>query len=232
MMLVAGRRSTATQGIRPVAVAFRNRGRTAALLLACTTVVAAGCSFVRPTPRIAEPVGLMAVMPIERATLTSATPADGRPPLPPRAASVVTAQIYSVLSTSPKWRFVPDLTVAGAMRHIGQSGDLSARARALGKAVGADGVLFGTVFRYVERKGDKYGVQHPASVGFTLQLISVASGKILWTGTFDQEQQALSANLFNWWQFWHGGPKWFRAWEFARLGVERLLNDLSEKLGR
>jgi hypothetical protein len=61
-----------------------------------------------------------------------------------------------------------------------------------------------------------------------LKLISVASGKILWTGAFDQTQRPLTENLFNWWQFWRGGPRWFTAQEFTRLGVEHVLRDLAK----
>ena len=59
----------------------------------------------------------------------------------------------------------------------------------------------------------------------------MSTGKVLWTRTFDETQQSLSSNLFNWWQFWRGGPRWFTAEEFTRLGVERQLDDLADKLG-
>jgi peptidoglycan-synthase activator LpoB len=151
--------------------------------------------------------------------------------LMPGAERVVTAQIYGVLSNSSRWRFVPDLAVSQALGKIDSGGDLATRARALGQAVGADAVLCGTVSRYVEREGAEYGAKRPAAVAFSLQLISVSSGKTLWTGAFDQQQQPLSTNLFNWWQFWQGGPKWFSAQEFARIGVEHVLDDLAGQLG-
>jgi hypothetical protein len=194
-------------------------------------MVLAGCSLVSPSPKITEHVGLIAVMPIERDEPSSATPQEGGPRLEPGAERVVTAQIYGVLSSSSQWRFVPDLTVSQALSKSAARGDRAAAARSLGKAVGADAVLFGTVSRFVERVGSEYGARQPAEVGFSLQVISVASGQILWRGAFDQKQEPLSSNLFNWWQFWRGGPKWFTAQEFARLGVERLLDDLSRHVG-
>ena len=190
------------------------------------------CSLLmHPPPAITEPVSLIAVMPVERAEPSSATPPLDGPTLAPDAERVVTAEIYGVLSSSSRWRFVPDLTVSQAFTHIPSAGNLAARAQALGKAVGADAVLTGAVFRYRERIGSEFGARQPAAVGFTLPLISVASGKPLWSGTFDQAQQALSTNLFNWWQFWQGGPRWFSAPEFTRLGAERLLDSLAEQLG-
>ena len=140
----------------------------------------------------------------------------------------MTAAVYGALTSSSEWRVVPDLTVrAGARPHEKRRGSRLAGPRAR-QEVGADASLFGTVSRYVERVGAEYGAQQPAAVAFTLNLISVRSGKILWTGSFDQTQRPLTSNLFNWWQFWRGGPRWFTAQEFTRLGVEHVLRDLSK----
>ena len=203
----------------------------AALLGTVGLVALAGCSLLQRNPPIDERINLIAVMPIERDEPVDAPTVEDRPRLKPGAQRVVTAQIYSVLASSSQWRFVPDLTVMQALPKIDSKGGLESRARDLGKAVGADGVLFGTVSRYKDREGGEYGAREPASVAFTLALVSVPTGKVLWTRTFNETQQSLSSNLFNWWQFWRGGPRWFTAEEFTRLGVERLLDDLSDQLG-
>jgi hypothetical protein len=227
------------------------------------TAALPACSLLFPSPKLDEPVGLIAVMPIERDssatgsdgseaqglrigagaggsaadaqppghdTYASTPPAGGAHGVAPGAERVVTAEIYDVLSSSPEWRFVPDLTVSQALNKADVSGDLPLRAGWLGKQVGADSVLFGTVSRYVERVGAEYGVKQPAAVAIKLKLLSVKSGAILWTGSFDQEQQPLSSNLLNWWQFWSGGPKWFTAQEFAHIAVERLLDNLKARM--
>lgn len=213
--------------------AFRGRG-TAWIRGAVAILLAAGLAACNPFHRgtkLAEDVSLIAVMPIEAVERASATPTGQETSLPPEAGPEVTAAVYGELSSSPKFRLVPDLTVAQALRRIKPSGDLATRAVALGKDVAADAVLFGTVSRYVEREGGEYGARRPAAVSFALQLVSSKSGKILWSGTFDQTQQALSSNFGNWWQFWRGGPRWFTAQEFTRLGVEHVLKDLSRQLG-
>jgi len=203
-----------------------SRFLTASILLAV-----AGCNPFHHPPKLPERVDLIAVMPIEPVEYASATPAEGVQSLPPEAPRQVTAAVYGVLTSSSEWRVVPDLTVAQALAHMKGEGDLDSRARALGKEVGANAVLFGTVSRYVERVGAEYGAQHPAAVAFTLKLLSVASGQIIWSGSFDQTQQPLSTNLFNWWQFWRGGPRWFTAQEFTVLGVEHVLRDLAQRAG-
>ncbi|HVO24492.1 MAG TPA: hypothetical protein VMW56_12790 [Candidatus Margulisiibacteriota bacterium] len=194
-------------------------------------VLLAGCSLLGRGPAIEEHIDLIAVMPIEREEPASAVPATGPPRLQAGAERVVTAEIYSVLASSSIWRFVPDITVTQALAKLDVKGPLQVRAQALGKAVSADGVLYGTVSRYRERVGTEFGATEPASVAFTLSLLSVSNGKVLWTRTFDETQQSLSSNLLNWWQFWEGGPRWFTAEQFTHLGVERLLNNLAGQLG-
>jgi hypothetical protein len=198
-------------------------------LVASILLAVAGCNPFHRPPKLPERVDLIAVMPIEPLERTSATPPVPVETLPPEAPRQVTAAVYGALTSSSEWRVVPDLTLVQALAHMKGEGDLASRARALGKEVGADAVLFGTVSRYVERVGAEYGARHPAAVAFTLKLISVPSGEILWTGSFDQTQQPLTTNLFNWWQFWLGGPRWFTAQEFTRVGMEHVLRDLAKR---
>ncbi len=204
-----------------------------ALVLA---LASSGCGIVRRgQPEAAlPPVHLIAVLPIVGAAESpqpkTVTVEVGSAPLPADAARVVTAQIYGVMASSPEWRFVPDLVTAQALHGVPPDEDLAKRARALGKAVGADSVLYGTVSRYREREGTELGAREPASVSFRLSLFSLASGKTVWSESFDKTQQPLSSDLFNWWMFWRAGPHWFSAPELTRLGVERLLGNLRDRL--
>lgn len=184
-----------------------------------------GCAQMRnvvQTPeKLAEPVERVAVAPFERDPV-------GRFILPD-AERIVAAQIYGVLAEGSRFRAVADLAVGDASAKVNAFEDPVQRARALGREVEADAVFIGKVSRFVERVGNAYGSDKPASVGFEIQLISVSSGEALWSGHFDQTQQDLSSNLFNWWQFWRAGPRWFTAAELSRLGVEQLLEELERK---
>jgi len=186
-----------------------------------------GCTqtarLLNPPDQVAEPVGLVAVLPIDRDP--GATPER----LPPDVERIVTAHIYGVLADSSHWRFVPDVTVGDALTEVNPVYVQDDRAQALGEAVEADAVICGTVSRFVERDGSDFGADEPASVAFRLKLVSTASGEVLWEGEFDETQQSLSGNLLNFWQFWRGGPRWFSAAEFSRMGVERLLEDLEAR---
>lgn len=83
------------------------------------------------------------------------------------------------------------------------------------------GILYGKIFRFRERKGRGWGVQDPASVAFTLVLYDGRTGKILWQRTFDETQKPLSENILN--LPLYGKIKWLTAEELAERGLKSLL---------
>ena len=207
----------------------RTRGGIAplrALAIVLALAALAGCAQTRRLlgnePEFDFTVHKVAVLPIAR------DPRGGER-LPPDVERIVTAQIYGALAESPHWRIVPDLTVADALAGISPVLTLEDRARELAEAVEADGVIFGTISRFVERDGSDYGADRPASVAFELKAFATKKGEVIWEGEFDETQEALSENLLNAWQFWKGGPRWFTAAEFIGLGVDRLIEDLEER---
>ena len=92
-----------------------------------------------------------------------------------------------------------------------------------GKRAEADAVLVGHIFRFKERKGNRASVESPASVSFDLHLIRVDSGRIVWTGNFDQTQRPLSDNLLELGSFIKRGASWITAEELAQGGLEDIL---------
>lgn len=213
---------------------FRISHRAALLLL----LLASACSLLHKQdseqPEATAPVTMqmLAVLPIEPAA-AAADDKHGSAPLPPdEAGMAVTAQIYRVLADQTEFRFVADLAVSDVLGTpaVRGAGSVVERAVALGKEVGADGVIFGRVFRFQKRVGTAYGASEPASVWFELGLVAVASGDVVWKGRFDQTQEPLTSNLLTWWMFWRGGPRWISASELAGLGVDRLFADMTESV--
>lgn len=166
---------------------------------------------------------VVAVMPFE----TAASAAKGERRGEATAGDLVTAQAYRYLSEQTTYRVVPDLTVVDTLatpelrRAIGNR----EKGGELGKAVGADGVLFGRVDRYEQRVGTAYGASEPASVAFSIGLLSPVTGEVVWEGSFDETQESLASNFFDWWMFWDRGPRWLSASELSGLGVDRLLRE-------
>lgn len=181
-----------------------------------------------------EATCLVAVLPIEPAPAPSRGTTPPGPAPGPEAGLAVTAQIYRLLAEQTVFRVVPDLTVADELQTpaVRAARDLLDRAVALGKAVGADAVIFGRVFRFQRRVGTDFGVTEPASVWFELAVADVASSAVIWQDEFDQTQQPLSSNLLNWWMFWSAGPRWLSAGELAGVGIERMFGRLSAAIER
>lgn len=93
----------------------------------------------------------------------------------------------------------------------------------IGKAVQADAILVGYIYRYEERVGTSYSVKNPASVAFDLHLIDVKKGTFLWKGRFDKTQKALSENAFQIKGFLKGGAKWLTVDELALQGLGSIM---------
>lgn len=205
--------------------------RTAALA-AALLFLASGCSsmsipFTSSKQDIQAQIDLVAVMPVEH----SAAPAgEVGGEVDADAEAVVTAAIYGALSNSYVWRFVPDLTVADAMQDISPLDSDARRAQALGKAVNAEGVIYGSVWRYADRIGTPTNVESPASVAFTLRLVSVSSGEVVWEDTFDRTQETLGATWIDWALFWEDSPHWMSAEELTHIGVDRMIDSLGSRL--
>jgi len=99
-------------------------------------------------------------------------------------------------------------------------------AQELGKRLGADYVLTGTVWKYLDRKGGPAAAETPASVGFALYLIEVSTGTLLWSDSFSETQRSLSENLMVAKEFFEMGMRWLTADQLALYGVKELLKKL------
>jgi hypothetical protein len=148
-------------------------------------------------------------------------------PVPDSAGYFMTSQLISLMENRPAYAIISS---EGSHDFLsGLSGTDTAVASHLklyvnaGKQAGADAVLVGHIFRFKERKGNRASVETPASVAFDLHLIDVNSGKIVWTGNFDQTQRPLSENLLELGSFIKRGASWVTAEELALGGLEDIL---------
>jgi hypothetical protein len=98
--------------------------------------------------------------------------------------------------------------------------------KAIGQELKADGVIWGGVFRYQNRKGTAYGVQEPASVSLDLHLLRVSDGSIVWKTQWIQTQKSLSEDLFQLGEVAKRGLRWMTAEELAKSGLAEMLKSL------
>ncbi len=96
----------------------------------------------------------------------------------------------------------------------------------IGKVLEADAVLIGSVMRYEERVGGKFSVDKPASIGFSVAIVSVKNGAILWKAKFEKTQKDLLSNLLDARTFFKGGLVWQKADQLSTIGVENIVEAL------
>lgn len=147
--------------------------------------------------------------------------------------AVVSHLLYVAMVGLPNWYVIPEREVADAEAKLppARSGDLG-RARAVGAALLADGVVIGRVLRYRERIGEEFGVRSPASVAFVLQLLEVRSGDVVWSAEFNETQKPLNENVLAIGDYAKRGIRWFRAEELAQTGAKRAVERLNGALFR
>jgi TolB-like protein len=98
----------------------------------------------------------------------------------------------------------------------------------IAKALSAEGVLGGHVYRLHDREGTDYAASHPASVAFDLYLMSAGDGAVLWKARFDKTQISLSENLFDIQTFFKAKGRWMTAGELAEIGLDEMVERFSE----
>jgi len=98
--------------------------------------------------------------------------------------------------------------------------------KTIGRELKADGVVWGGVFRYENRKGTAYGVQEPASVSLDLHLLRVSDGVIVWKAQWSQTQKSLSEDLFQLGEVTKRGLRWMTAEELAKSGLTEMIKGL------
>jgi len=89
----------------------------------------------------------------------------------------------------------------------------------------ADAVLLCTLQRFTEREGTEYSIVSPASVTFDYKLIHAETGQILCSGIFNETQQPLLSDMFQFFKKAKRGVKWLSAEELARDGIKQKLSD-------
>jgi len=99
----------------------------------------------------------------------------------------------------------------------------------LGNSLNADYMMAGSVWRYSERVGTSFSVEKPASVAFVVYLVDMKTKKVIWQGSYDETQQALTENLFNVKDFFKQGAQWLTAEELARFGMEKIFKSFPLK---
>jgi hypothetical protein len=150
----------------------------------------------------------------------------GRTPAEPTAArKVVTELVVNAASRGGGWEVVDAERVAPLLGRAGEQ-PLAARAGRAAALAGADAALAIYVDRYRERDGSDFGVRRPASVALALLLVPAGATEPVWRADYAYTQEPLTYNLWNLWGVLRGGPRWLRAAEIARIGIDEAITRL------
>jgi hypothetical protein len=141
------------------------------------------------------------------------------------ADQILTRYVQEALENRPGVKLIPLEKMIEAYERISKDEAKDTPrtlARRLGKALGANLIITGTVWRFRDRVGDTPGGYSGASVAFSVYLIDVASGGTLWKAKFDETQRPVSENISGVKGLFRRGFKWLSASELAGYGVEEI----------
>jgi hypothetical protein len=153
---------------------------------------------------------------------------EGQEPLPEPPAETVERAIRTALERLPTWQLADDLVVGEALRKL--YGEVRPptpdEAVAVGRLIGVDAVVGGTVIAFEERIGAEYAAKQPARVDFEVELIRMAAGTVVWEAEYAERQRALSDDLRNFFGFLRTRGRWVRASELAAIGAAQVAGRL------
>ncbi len=89
----------------------------------------------------------------------------------------------------------------------------------IGAATGCGGILETSISRYRQRVGGEMSVDTSAAAAFSMELVDVKSGVVLWLSSFNEEQKALFDDIFSFNNAQSRGFKWLSVEDLIRDGV-------------
>ena len=142
-----------------------------------------------------------------------------------QGAQILTKLLAAYFSENPK---VIILSTPQVDTYLGSYiGHQLKEARYIGMQAGADAVLISQIHRFRELEGKEYGANAPASVSFDYQLLHLKSGKTLCRGTFEETQQTLLSNLFNFGKASKRNFKFVKGATLLEEGIEQKFSQCS-----
>jgi hypothetical protein len=147
-------------------------------------------------------------------------------PTAPGNERYMTDKLLTYLKTQTDYSLIPPGAAAGVRAHIlSESVNMPERDLLLqmGRKLDADAVVSGKIFRFRKRVGTSYAVDTPASVAFSMYLLRVLDGQMIWAGSFDETQKPLSENLLHISTWAKRGARFLTAEELAHSGLTKVM---------
>ncbi len=194
--------------------------RTLILVLLSLLLMSVGCSKKTATPVSQVPdyaVTCIGVLPVAIAdNFDEIVPAAEKKQLQ-NGVQVLNELLKQHFISRPDVRLVSDGQISGMDENL--PAEPLARARVIADRLSCNTVLETTLRRYKDRVGGKFFANDPASVAFDFRLIAIPEGTVLCSGTFDEVQQSVMENLFNFKNATERGFTWVTAEQLMREGL-------------
>lgn len=97
--------------------------------------------------------------------------------------------------------------------------------RAVGQATGCGAVLETSIGKHRQRVGSTMSIETPAAVAFSMELIGLEKGMVIWTTSFDETQKSLLEDIFSFSKAERRGFQWLTVEELSRDGIRNRLAD-------
>jgi hypothetical protein len=145
---------------------------------------------------------------------------------------LLTDLLVDALQQQTALQTVPSRDAYAVMDAVKSAGDSQQSALKIlaktGRMLKADMVIQGYLYRFKDRVGANYSAESAASVAFDVYLIDCVEQKLVWSGYFDQTQQALSDDLRYIRTFFRRGGRWITAEEMATTAMDDMFKEFKQ----
>jgi hypothetical protein len=145
---------------------------------------------------------------------------------------LLTDLLVDALQQQTVLQTVPSREAYAVMEAVKYAGDSQPSALKVlaktGRMLKADMVIQGYLYRFKDRVGANYSAESAASVAFDVYLIDCVEQKLVWSGYFDQTQQALTDDLRYIGTFFRRGGRWITAEEMAITAMDDMFKEFKQ----
>jgi hypothetical protein len=149
----------------------------------------------------------------------------------PRSIDFLEASFRNRLMQLDNVRLVPvEGGVASELPHSPVQGTRPEKIEAIrqaGRQSGADAVLCSYIYVFRERVGQSYGADAPARISFESVLVSVATGRLIWQGSYSEIQKPLTDNLLGINKFIQRRGRWITAKEMMAQAIDEMIESIT-----
>lgn len=198
---------------------MRKFSKTMFIVGAALLIGLSGCSQKQAQkPAVKDPhvaISCIGVMPVQPSAENESGLAYAQAKQLQDGAAVMDALIKKELAGRNEFRFAH----SAQAYNLDVGGNPFSRLQKVAEQLSCNAMLEITLNRYVDRVGGEYTAKDPAAVAFHYKLYAMDQGRVLCSGRFEEVQQSLMENLYNWKRASKRGFTWITSEELLLEGI-------------